>query len=196
VIAPEPGIDEPPVWHVVRRPAALLCQLVEVRRSEPRLEDHRAGDHTHAARPPLRETALRRDRQRLDALGIARPPRHVHLGRGNRRGDAAVHVAFEKADGALARRVVPESDVHVGVDQARDRGHAARVDDHVGGIDGTRRRGTDRGDALAIDEDRVARDEGDMPVARDDLPEIDDRDLHAPAPAPTRPGRSSSSASS
>ena len=102
------------------QPHALLRQLAEVRRLQAGLQDHRAGDDLHAARAIVRKAALCRDRQRLDAFDVARPPRHVHLARRDRRRGAAVQVAFQIADGALARRVVAERDVHVAVDQARE----------------------------------------------------------------------------
>ena len=90
-----------------------------------------------------------------------------------------MQVAFQIADGALARRVVAEGDVDVGVDQAGDGRHAAGVDHDVGALDRLRRRGADRDDALAVGEDRVAGGERLAPIARDDLTEIDDRDFHA-----------------
>ena len=46
-----------------------------------------------------------------------------------------MQIAFEIADRALARRVVAEGDVDMGIDQARDRGHAAGVDHDVAGLD-------------------------------------------------------------
>ena len=205
VIAPEPGIDEPPVWQVVISPAALRVRHhrhvvvggLAPRRSRPWraarpccASSRKSASASPGSRitepaitrmppgPVVRKAALRRDRQRLDALDVARPPRHVHLGGRDRGRGAAVQVAFEVADGALARRVVAEGDVHVRIDQARNRRHAAGVDHHVGALDRAGRRGADRDDALALGEDRVAGGERIAPVAGDDLPEIDDRDFH------------------
>ena len=118
------------------------------------------------------------DGERLDPVGIARPPRHVHLGGADRRRHPAVHVALEVADGLLARRVVAERDMHVGVDQARDRGRSARIDDDVAGLDRLRRGSADAGDAVAVGNDRVARHERACEIARHDRADIDDGDAH------------------
>ncbi len=42
-------------------------------------------------------------------------------------------VAFEKADGLLARRVIAERDVDVGVDEPGDGGRPVGIDDDVAG---------------------------------------------------------------
>ena len=92
------GDQARPPWR--RRPAARSRRRSSPRRSRPwraarpcaassaksacleaGLQDHRAGDDPHAARPIVGEAALRRDRQRLDAFDVARPARHVHLAR-------------------------------------------------------------------------------------------------------------------
>ena len=55
-----------------------------------------------------------------------------------------MQVTFEITHRALARRVVTEGDVNVGIDQARNRGHAAGVDHDVARFDlGRRWRDTD-----------------------------------------------------
>ena len=166
-----------------RQPHALLRQLAKIGCLQARLKDHRAGDDAHAARPVVGKAALRGDCQRLDALDVAWPARHMHLRRRDRGRGAAVQVAFQIADGALARRVVAERDVDVRVDQAGDRRHAAGVDHHIGFAYGVGRRGADRCDALAVDDDRVAGCERLAPVAGNDLTEIDDGDFHGRAVA-------------
>ena len=60
----------------------------ELRQS--RLQDDRPGMNPHAPRPMAGKTPLCGQRQRFDAIGIGGPPRHVHLGRGDRRRHAAV----------------------------------------------------------------------------------------------------------
>ena len=130
--------------------------LAEVVAGERRLEDHRAGVHPHAARAVVLEALVRRDRERLHAVGIARPAGHVDLRGADRGGDAAMQVAFEIADGLLARREIAERDVHVQVDQPGDGGDAAGVDHDVAGFDRARRRGADRDDAVVLGDDGVA----------------------------------------
>ncbi len=97
----------------LRKPHTFLRQFLEIIGFEARLQDHRTGNDFHPARPVVRKAALRRDRQRLDAFGIARPARHMHFGGRDRRGDAAVQIAFQITHGALARRVVAKRDMHV-----------------------------------------------------------------------------------
>ena len=80
-----------------------------------------------------------------------------------------MQVAFEIADRALARRVVAERDVDVGVDQAGNRRHAAGIDHHIGGLDRRADAVPTDDDAAAVGDDRVARDERIAPVARNDL---------------------------
>ena len=157
---------------------ALLRELDKIRGLEARLQDHRAGDDAHAAGPIVGEAALRRERQRLDAFDVLRPSGNMDLGGRDRRRRAAVQVAFEIADGALARRVVAEGDVDVGIDQAGNGGHAAGVDHDIGGVHGLRRCGADRDDTLAVGDDRVAGGERIAPIAGNDLTQIDDRDFH------------------
>ena len=153
-------------------------QLDEVLALQPGFENDRAGDHPHAARAVVGEAALRRQRQGFHALHVARTAGHVHLGGGDRGGDAAVQVAFEKTHRTLARRIVAEGDVDVGIDQAGDRGHAAGVDHHIGALHRRCGRGADADDAAAIGDDGVALRMRIAPVARYDVSEIDDRGFH------------------
>jgi hypothetical protein len=161
------------------QPDALGRQLVEVGPRQAGFQDDGAGNHAHSARSVIGKTALRGNRQRLDALDVARPARDVHLRCRNRGGDAAVQIALEVADGALARCVVAKGDVDMRVDQARYRRHPAGIDHHV---DGRYFRGGSRADAddlVVVNQDGVARCDRLAPVTGDDLAEIGDRDFHA-----------------
>ena len=82
----------------------------------------------------------------------------------------------------LPWREIAEGDVDVGIDQAGDCRHAAGIDHHVGAIDRSGRGGTDQRDALTVTDDGVTGSERRMPIAGNDLTEIDDRDLHRPGP--------------
>ena len=157
---------------------AVDREFDEVGGFEARFEDHRTGKHAHAAWPVGSEAALRRQRQRLHALRIARPSRYVHLRCRNHRRGAAMDIAFQKPDGALARRIIAEGDVDVRVDEAGDRRHAAGIDHHVGALDRCGGRRADMGNALAVGDDDVAHCNWRAPIARDDHSEIDYRDLH------------------
>jgi hypothetical protein len=170
---------------------AFLRQLNEVGILEARLQDHRTGDHPHAAGPQGGEATLRGDGKRLDPFHVARPSRHMHFRRGNAGGHPAMQVALEIPDGALARRVITEGDVHVGIDQSGNGGHAVGVDHHIGACHRLRGCRADGLDALAVGEDRVAVNERIAPVAGDDAAEIDDGNLHgrdvvADAPSSSR----------
>ena len=77
------------------------------------------------------EALARGNGKRFDALRIAGPAGDVHF-RGRDRGRrTAVDIALQKANRALARRVVPERDVHMRINEARDRGRPVRIDDDV-----------------------------------------------------------------
>ena len=165
----EPGLGEPD---------ALPDEIGEIGLRQPRLEDHRARMDAHAARPIVEETGARRERQRLDAGGIRRPAGHVDLrGRDGRR-RAAVQIAFEVADGALARRVIAEGDVHMAVDEAGDRGGAGGVHDHVAPGEIRVREAADRRDRSPVHQDAVGGNEGVGKVAADDRADVDDGAPH------------------
>ncbi len=175
------------------KPHALAGNLLEVLGREPRLENDRARVHPHPTRPIRGKAALRGHRQRFHAFGILRPPRRVHFRCRYRRRHAAVQVAFQEPDGALARRVVAEGNVHVAVDQPRDRRRAVGIDDDVAGLDLGGRRRADAGDAPAFGDDRVPHHQGRAPVARDDRCNVRDGDAHRATrrrSAPTSRGRS------
>jgi hypothetical protein len=160
------------------KPHALLGDLAEVVAIERRLENDRAGMHLHAAGAIVRETLVRGDRQRLHPVGVARPARDMDLRRADRRGHSAVQVAFEIADGVLARREIAERDVHMRIDQAGNGGGAARVDHHVAGLDIARRCGADCDDPIVLADDRIALHKGRGEIAGDDGADVDDRNAH------------------
>ena len=117
------------------QPHAFSGHFRVVRLRQPRLHDHRAAIDPHAAGAEGLETALRRDRQRLQSRRVRRPAGNVNFARRNRAGDAAVDVAFEKPDGLLARGVIAEGGVDVGIDETGYHRHAADIDDEVRRID-------------------------------------------------------------
>src|SRR5262249_21421751 len=98
----------------------------------------------------------------------------------NRGRGAAVQVALEIPDRPLTRRIIAEGDVHVRIDEAWNGGHSVRIDDDVGALDRRRRRGAHRNDTVRVSNNRVAGDERTAPVARNNVPEIDDGELHDP----------------
>ena len=166
-------------------PHTLARHFLEVGLLQSRLQDHGAGHDAHSAGAVLSETALRRNRQRLHAFDVARTAGNVNLGRRDRGGDAAVQIAFEVADRALPRRVVAERDMDMRVDQARHRRHAVGVDDDIGAVNrGGRSRSYGR-DPLAVNDDRIAARKGTMPIAGDDLAEVDDGEFHSFALTPS-----------
>ena len=89
-----------------------------------------------------------------------------------------MQIAFQISDRALPRRVVAERDVDVGVDEAGHRSHAGGIDHDIGALDCRSRSRPHGCDPLAVDEDRITAHKGIMPIAGDDLAEVDDRDLH------------------
>ena len=119
-MAPEPGIDEPPVCTVVimpwaraasdqrcifvcvrkgaearfGEPDALLGDLAEIVPVQAGLEDHRAGMHGHAAGAVALETLVGGDSQRLDAFRIARTSGNMHFRGADRGCYPAMHIAF------------------------------------------------------------------------------------------------------
>ena len=90
-----------------------------------------------------------------------------------------MQVAFEIADRTLARCIVAEGDMNVGIDQARNRRHAAGIDDDIRGLDRGRRGGTHAHDLAIVRDDGVTRGERVTPVAGNDFTQIDDRDFHS-----------------
>ncbi len=159
------------------QPDALLPHLGEIRLRESRLEDDRPGMHAHTAGTIHVEALTGGNGQGLDARRIAWTAGHMHFRRADAGGDAAVDVAFEEADGLLPRGVVAERDVDVGIDQARHRRHAARVDLHI--VLTVAAAGSDGFDLASGEDDRVADGSGRGEIARQNLAEIEDRDLHS-----------------
>ena len=162
----------------LRQPHAVLGKLGEIRLVEAGLENDRARVYPHAARAIGGEAALRGERQRLDAGDIARAAGDVDLGGRDRGGHAAMQVAFQVADRALARGIIAEGDVDMGVDQAGDRGGLVGIDDDIGALHLARAGRAGGDDTAVLHEDRVALDERPMPVAGNDAAEIDDGGPH------------------
>ena len=134
----------------LRKPHALAPRSPRSPLGQAGLEDDRSRMHPHAAGPIMLEALARRDRERFDAFRVARPARHMHFGGADRRRDAAVQIAFEKADGLLPRRVVAKGDMDMAVDQARDGGGAGGVDDDVAALE-LRRPAVPTGDPAAVE---------------------------------------------
>jgi hypothetical protein len=103
------------------------------------------------------EALARRDGERLHPFRIARAPLHMHLGRADRRGHAAMDVALQVTDGLLARRVVAEGDVDMGVDEAGNGGGASGVYNDIAALDVACGRRADGFDLLVLRDDGVAR---------------------------------------
>jgi hypothetical protein len=59
------------------------------------------------------ETLARGNRERFDAFRVVRPAGDVHFGGRNGSRRPAVEIALQKANCALARRVVAKCDVHM-----------------------------------------------------------------------------------
>jgi hypothetical protein len=79
-------------------------------------------------------------------------------------------VAFEVSHGLLARRVIAERDVDVGVDQTGNCGRSSSVDDNVAALNIPGRRRADELDLLVESDDRVALDEGRAPIPETIVP--------------------------
>jgi hypothetical protein len=66
----------------------------------------------------------------------------------------------------------------VRIDEPRNGGRAAGIDDDVAGFDLARRCGADRDDAVADGDDGLALGKGFSKIAGDDRADIDDGDAH------------------
>ena len=159
----------------------LTRQFFEVALLQAWLQDHRSGADPHAAGAVVLEPFHRGDRQRLHAFRVFRPPGHMHFGCGDGRCRSAVNVAFEEADRSLARRVVAEGDVHMGIDQARDCDRPVRIDHHVALGDLRSRSGPDVDDPALVHDDGVTGRDRLAPVAGQNGAQIDDCCFHAKA---------------
>jgi hypothetical protein len=89
-----------------------------------------------------------------------------------------MNVAFEIADRFLARRIIPERDVNLRVDQAGNGRCAAGVDHHVAGCERCGVSGADPLDLPTVGDDRVTTREGLAPVSGDDGADVDDCGPH------------------
>ncbi|MEI9923903.1 MAG: hypothetical protein WDN50_10675 [Bradyrhizobium sp.] len=138
------------------QPQALCDQVLEVGFGQARLENDRARVDPHPAGPVIEKAGARGQRQRFHTRGILWAAGNVHFRCGDRRGGAAVQIAFEISDHALARGVISKGDVDMAVDQAGDCGRAGRVDDNFASGYGIGRQRADRGNRSAIEQDAVA----------------------------------------
>src|SRR5208282_1318950 len=102
-------------------PYALGAELGEIRRLEARLENDRSAINAHTAGTEMLEAFEGGERQSLDAGGILGPAGNMDFRGADRGGDSAMHITFEEAHRALARRVVAEGDMNLRVDEAGDR---------------------------------------------------------------------------
>jgi len=98
---------------------------------------------SHATGPVMFEALPRCDRKCFDPLSVPRASRDMHLGGADRRRHAPMDVAFEVSHGLLARCVVAERDVDVGVDQTGNYGCSIGVDDNVASLNIPGRRRAD-----------------------------------------------------
>ena len=167
-------------------PYALLRDLTGIVAVERRFENDGAGVNPHPARAVVLEAFLRGDGERLHPFGIPWPAGHMDFRGADRGRHPAMHVALEVTDRLLSRREIAERDVHVRIDQPRNGGRAAGIDDDVAGFDLARRCGADRDDAVAVGDDGIACDERLVEIARDDGPDIDESDTHGPSTASAR----------
>jgi hypothetical protein len=85
----------------------------------------------HPARPIVEEAGARSEGERLDTRRIFRPARHMHLGRRDGGRGAAMQIAYEIPDRALARRVISEGDMDMTVDQAGNCRRTGGVHHHI-----------------------------------------------------------------
>src|SRR5258708_20389319 len=85
----------------------------------------------HPAWPIIEEAGARSEGQRLDTRRIFRPARHMHLGRRDGGRGAAMQIALEIPDRALARRVISEGDMDMTVDQSGNCRPTAGVHPHI-----------------------------------------------------------------
>ena len=158
-------------------------QLDEVRLDHPELQDRRAGPDLDATWTDVGVAVVHRDRQGLQADDVLRATRQVDLARRDHRGHAAVQRGLDEVRGPLARRVVAEDRVRVGVDEAGHDGRPMSIDDDVRvGLEPA----PDRLDAPVGDDDRVGIEQRGGDVARDELADPGDQGAHA---APLSGGR-------
>src|SRR5690606_35955898 len=148
--------------------------LGEVGFDEPFLEEDSTADHLGAAGPELGEGAGGEDRQCLHPGRVGGAPRGVWLAGGDHRGDAAVQVALEEVERALARGEVADDGMHVGVDEPRHHGGAGDVDDPFDvAVDGR----ADRVDLSVPDDDRVGVGQRPVDVSGDEGSDVGEREI-------------------
>ena len=89
-----------------------------------------------------------------------------------------MEIALQKANRALARRVVAERDMHMRIDEAGDRGRPVRVDDDVTAVHLGGRGGADGYEFALVRNDRITGNERLSPVAGNNGADIGDGDAH------------------
>ena len=135
----------------------VLRHLGEIVVGEPRLQHHRARIDLHSIGMEMLEAFRRRDRQRLRRRGIVRPPGRVHtLARRHDRRDPTVHVRVEKIHRLLPRRVVPQHDMTMRIDQPRNHRRPPTIHDHIRSPGADQRRGAYRGDPPIRNKNRLS----------------------------------------
>jgi hypothetical protein len=132
----------------------------------------------HAGRPPFGEAALRRDGEGFHTFDVLGAAGHMHLGGRDRRGHAAMQVAFEIAHRSLPRRVVAERYVDMGIDKAGNCRRSVRIDDDVGAVDQRAFHVPGRDEFPVLGYDRVAGHERVTPIAGNNRADIYDRYTH------------------
>jgi len=157
------------------QPYTRLGHLLEVLLGQPGLKDDRPGIDLHPAGAKALVGLVGGDRQRLDAHGILRHPRQMHLAGRHHPGHPAVHIALDEAQGVLAGSPVAQHDVDVGVDEAGRQGRALDVDPDVGGGRVDLGPIADLADQPIFDQDGVGLQHSPIQVAADDAPDVDQR---------------------
>ncbi len=98
---------------------ASRCQLFKILLNHSMLDHRSPRMNSHAPGTKHRKCPLGKDGHRFHADHIFRPPRRVHLARGNHRSDSAMQVAVDPANLVLPRRPISGHRMHMAVDQSR-----------------------------------------------------------------------------
>ena len=77
--------------------------------------------HPHAARAQIVPAALGRDGQRLHGFDVVRRAGNMNLAGGDRSRRSSVKVVLQETHRGQTRRVIAKGDMHMRVDEARDR---------------------------------------------------------------------------
>ena len=144
---------------------------------DTRHQDRGAGVDFDPARPDVRVAVSDGDGERLEAHDVLRSARQVDLAGRDHRGDTPMERRFDEVEGPLPRCEVAEDRVGVRVDEPRDHGRPAGVDDDVGVVV---QPAPDRLDPPVADDDGIGVEERPVDVARDDLADPGDQRTHGP----------------